>query len=176
MFKKVVIANRGIVATRVARTLNDMGIGWVAVHSEVDEELPYVSEANEAYCIGAAIPRESYLNYDAILGAIKQSQCDAVHPGYGFLSEDPEFARLVTATGVCFIGPRPSDVEVMGNKIRARNRMDDAGIPVLAGDTDSVKRGAVAASGFNYYDVGRTTTHFRAVRWHPAYFLVLHQA
>ncbi len=131
MFRKVLIANRGVVATRIARTLESMGIEWVAVHSKVDEDLPYVRGANEAYCLGAATPRESYLNYDAILSAIKRSQCDAVHPGYGFLSEDPNFARLVTDSGVRLIGPRPLDVETMGNKIRARDRMEGAGIPVL---------------------------------------------
>lgn len=131
MFKKVLIANRGVVAARVARTLSGMGVPWVAIHSDVDEELPYIGEANEAYFIGAAAPQESYLNYDAVLGAIKQSGCDAVHPGYGFLSEDPKFARLVSDAGVRLIGPKPSDVEAMGNKITARDQMDGAGVPVL---------------------------------------------
>jgi acetyl-CoA carboxylase biotin carboxylase subunit len=131
MFDKVLVANRGVVTARVARTLKRMGIKWVAVYSEAEAELAYVSDADEAYCIGPAAARESYLNYDALLDAIRRSGCDAVHPGYGFLSEDPAFARQVEEAGARFIGPRPEHIEAMGNKVRAREHMEVSGVPVL---------------------------------------------
>jgi acetyl-CoA carboxylase, biotin carboxylase subunit len=131
MFKKVLIANRGVVAVRVARTLRKMGIAWVAVYSDADKDLPYVQEADEAYAIGPAPARESYLKVDKLIEVIKESGCDSVHPGYGFLSEDPGFAEKVTQAGATFIGPSPKHIEAMGHKVRAREHMNNAGIPVL---------------------------------------------
>ncbi len=131
MFKKVLIANRGVVAVRVARTLRKLGVSWVAVYSKADADLPYVKEADEAYLLGPAPARESYLKVDALIDVIRKSGCDAVHPGYGFLSEDPEFARKVSEAGAVFIGPGAKHIEAMGHKVRAREHMAKANIPVL---------------------------------------------
>src|SRR4051794_13947092 len=107
LFEKVLIANRGEIARRVIRTCKRLGIKTVAVYSEADREAPHVSDADEAILIGPAVPKESYLNVDALLSAIKASGANAVHPGYGFLSEKSAFARAVAALGVTFIGPPP---------------------------------------------------------------------
>ena len=120
MFKKVLIANRGAVAARVIRALNKINIPSVAVYSEADAGLPYLADASEAVLIGPAQARESYLNVDAILKAIKETGADAVHPGYGFLSENVSFSRALKDAGVTFIGPSPQWVEQMGDKVKAR--------------------------------------------------------
>lgn len=131
MFRKVLIANRGVVAQRVARTARKLGVRCVFVYSEADAKLPYVCGGDEAYAIGAASARESYLNSSVLLEAARVSGCDAVHPGWGFLSEDPEFARAVERQGICFIGPDPSQIRRMGNKIEARQWAAEHGIPAL---------------------------------------------
>jgi acetyl-CoA carboxylase biotin carboxylase subunit len=133
MFKKVLIANRGAVAARVIRALNKLNIPSVAVYSEADVDLPYLAEASEAVCIGPAQARESYLNVDAILKAIKDTGADAVHPGYGFLSENIDFSRALQNAGVTFIGPSPQWVEQMGDKVKARKMMASHGLPMGAG-------------------------------------------
>jgi acetyl-CoA carboxylase biotin carboxylase subunit len=153
VFRKVVIANRGLVASRIIRTLRRLGVAAVAVYSEADAGLPYVAEADEAYAIGPAPTRQSYLNADAIIAVACQSGADAVHPGYGFLSENAAFAATVEAAGVRFIGPSVAHIAAMGNKIAARARMAEAGVPVLpasppVGDDENSLITAARAMGF----------------------------
>lgn len=128
MFKKVLVANRAAIASRVIRALRNMGIQSVAVYSEADAGLPYLAQADETYCIGAAAPQHSYLNQDAILDVLHKSNADALHPGYGFLSENAEFARRVNETGAVFIGPSPKWIDAMGHKTRARTLMQRYGL------------------------------------------------
>ncbi len=120
-FEKVLIANRGEIARRVIRTCKRLGIRTVAVYSEADKDAPHVSEADEAVAIGAAAPKESYLNVEALLAAIDQTKPDAVHPGYGFLSERSPFARAVAERGVTFVGPPPDVLDAFGDKMKARS-------------------------------------------------------
>jgi acetyl-CoA carboxylase, biotin carboxylase subunit len=133
MFEKVLIANRGAVAARVLRSLRTLGIRSVAVYSEADAEAPYLEEADETYAIGPAHPRESYLNQDALIDAIRKTGADAVHPGYGFLAENPDFAERVAATGATFIGPSPRWISAMGHKTRARDLVAGHGMNVGKG-------------------------------------------
>ncbi len=132
MIEKVLIANRGVAATRIARTLRKLAIPYVVVHSDADAALPYVREADEAVSIGGTRAAESYLRPEAILAAARQSGADAVHPGYGFLSENADFARAVTEAGLTFIGPRPEHIAALGDKAQSRHWMAGAGFPVLA--------------------------------------------
>lgn len=138
MFETVLVANRGEIANRIIRTVQRMGLRAVAVHSDVDADLPYVEAADEAVAIGAAPPAESYRNADAIIEAARQTAAQAVHPGYGFLAEDPAFARRVREAGLTWIGPSPDAIEAMGDKIRARNLVASAGVPVSRGTTEPV--------------------------------------
>lgn len=133
MFKKVLIANRGEIALRVMRSLREMGIATVAVYSEADREALHVRMADEAVCVGPAQSTESYLRIDKILEAMEKTGAEAVHPGYGFLSENAEFARACTARGFTFIGPNPEAIDVMGEKTRARDLMARAGVPLVPG-------------------------------------------
>ena len=139
MIKKVLIANRGEIAVRVMRSCREMGLRTVAVFSEADRASKHVMYADEAYCIGPAESRESYLNIDKIINVALQCKADAVHPGYGFLSENAEFVRRCEAAGLVFIGPRAETMEAMGDKISARKRMIDAGVPVVPGTTEPLK-------------------------------------
>ncbi len=138
MFETVLIANRGEIARRIVRTVQRMGLKAVAVHSDVDADLPYVREADEAVAIGPAQPAQSYRNADAILEAAAQTGAQAVHPGYGFLAEDAGFARRVREAGLVWVGPSPEAIEAMGDKIRARNLVSAAGVPVSRGTTEPV--------------------------------------
>jgi len=135
MFKKVLIANRGEIAIRVARALKEMDITSVAVYSEVDREAPHVEECDEAYLIGPALAAESYLSIEKIIGAAKEAGADAIHPGYGFLAENAEFARALDEAGITFIGPPASAIDAMGSKTMAREVMEKAGVPIVPGAT-----------------------------------------
>jgi acetyl-CoA carboxylase biotin carboxylase subunit len=133
MFKKVLIANRGEIALRVIRACKELGLSTVAVHSTADGESLHVRFADEAICIGPPQSKLSYLNPRALLAAADVTGCDALHPGYGFLSENAEFAEMVTQLGLRWIGPRPEMIELMGNKVAAREAMEKAGLPLLPG-------------------------------------------
>lgn len=144
MFESLLVANRGEIARRIIRTARRLGIRTIAVHSEADAELPFVAEADEAVCVGPANPAQSYRNVDAILAAAKNTGAQALHPGYGFLSENAEFARAVIAAGLTWVGPDPEAIEAMGDKLNARNVMAAAGVPVAPGTTEPVTDVAAA--------------------------------
>ena len=139
MFEKILIANRGEIAIRVARACKEMGITSVAVYSEIDRDAPHVSACDEAYLIGPAIPAESYLSIEKIIGACKESGAEAVHPGYGFLAENADFARALDEAGIVFIGPPASAIDAMGSKTQAREIMEKAGVPIVPGATEPAK-------------------------------------
>jgi len=139
VFEKVLIANRGEIAIRVARTLKEMGIGSVAVYSEIDRDAPHVREAAEAFLIGPAVPAESYLNILKIIDTAKEAGAEAIHPGYGFLAENADFARACAEAGIVFIGPPAEAIEAMGSKTRAREIMAEAGVPIVPGATAPAK-------------------------------------
>ena len=136
--KKVLVANRGEIAIRIMRSCREMGIQTVAVFSDADRSSMHVRYANEAYNIGLAPSSESYLNMDKIIAVAKKSGADAIHPGYGFLSENSVFARRCQEEGLRFIGPSPESIQMMGDKISARKKMIEAGVPVVPGTTDKV--------------------------------------
>src|SRR3954467_5180690 len=138
MFKKILIANRDEIAVRVIRACHEMGISAVAVYSEVDRASLHVRKADEAYPIGPAAAKESYLNIDKIICVAKQSGADAIHPGYGFLSENAQFARACADGGVKFIGPTAAAMDSMGSKTRARQAMEKAGVPFVPGTSRGV--------------------------------------
>ena len=133
MFEKILIANRGEIALRVQRACREMGIKTVAVHSEADAEAKYVKLADESVCIGPAASSASYLNIPAIISAAEVTDAEAIHPGYGFLSENADFAERVSQSGFVFIGPRAETIRLMGDKVSAKNAMKKAGVPVVPG-------------------------------------------
>src|SRR6202050_5368100 len=139
MFKKILIANRGEIAVRVLRACHEMGIAAAVVYSDVDRASPHVRKADEAYPIGAAAASESYLNIPKILDVAKRSGADAIHPGYGFLSENAKFAQACADAGGKFIGPTASVMEAMGSKTRARQAMEKAGVPFVPGTSPGVE-------------------------------------
>src|SRR5512144_141 len=143
MFKKILIANRGEIALRVIIACREMGIKTVAVYSEADENALPVRFADEDVCIGPARASESYLNVPAVISAAEITGADAIHPGYGFLSESAYFAEVCEACGLTFIGPAPEGIRLMGNKEMARKAMHEAGLPILPG-SEKIK-GATAA-------------------------------
>jgi len=133
MFEKILIANRGEIALRIQRACRELGIKTVVVHSEADREAKYVRLADESVCIGPAPSRESYLNMPAIISAAEVTDAEAIHPGYGFLSENADFADRVEKSGFVFIGPRPDSIRLMGDKVSAKRAMIEAGVPVVPG-------------------------------------------
>jgi acetyl-CoA carboxylase, biotin carboxylase subunit len=144
MLESVLVANRGEIARRVIRTARRMRIRAIAVYSDADAELPYVAEADEAVHIGPAQPARSYLDAAALIAAAAKTNAQAVHPGYGFLAENADFARQVIAAGLTWVGPSPEAIEQMGDKIRARNLMEQAGVPVSPGTREPVTDVATA--------------------------------
>jgi acetyl-CoA carboxylase biotin carboxylase subunit len=133
MFRKILIANRGEIATRIIWACKELGIRTVAVHSDIDRHALHVRFADEAVCIGPAPSRESYLNVPALISAAEITNVDAIHPGYGFLSENAHFAEVCQACNIKFIGPRPDSIMLMGDKARARQAMEAAHLPVTPG-------------------------------------------
>lgn len=133
MFKKILIANRGEIAARVIRTCQSLGIATVCIYSEADKEAPYVKMADEAFGVGGPKVAESYLNIEKIMEIARLSQSEAIHPGYGLLSENAEFARRCEEAGIVFIGPSADVISRMGSKIESRNIMEQAGVPVVPG-------------------------------------------
>src|SRR5690554_4837002 len=133
MFEKILIANRGEIALRIQRACRELGIKTVVVHSEADRDAKYVRLADESVCIGPAPARDSYLNMPAIISAAEVTDAEAIHPGYGFLAENADFAERVEKSGFVFIGPRPESIRTMGDKVCAKQAMIEAGVPVVPG-------------------------------------------
>jgi len=133
LLQKILIANRGAIASRIIRTCKKLGIYTVAIYSEADEYLPYVKKADEAVLIGPSPVQESYLNMSKIIEVAKEKQVEAIHPGYGFLSENSTFAKLCEEAGFVWIGPSSTTIEQMGNKLIARKSMEKAGVPIIPG-------------------------------------------
>ena len=133
MLKKVLIANRGEIAVRIIRACREMGISTVAVYSEIDKDSLHVKLADQAICIGPAASNKSYLNVKAILEAACLTGADSIHPGFGFLSENSNFAKMCEEIGIKFIGPSYKMIDLMGNKSKAKETMKKAGVPVVKG-------------------------------------------
>ena len=153
MLSSLLVANRGEIARRIIRTARRLGIRTIAVYSDADAGLPFVSEADEAVLIGPANPVQSYRNTEAILAAAKSTGAEAIHPGYGFLSENAAFAAAVVEHGLLWVGPGPEAITAMGDKINARNLMAAAGVPVAPGTTDpaaTVDDALAAATGIGF--------------------------
>ncbi|MEX2239970.1 MAG: acetyl-CoA carboxylase biotin carboxylase subunit [Burkholderiales bacterium] len=142
MFEKILIANRGEIALRVQRACREMGIRTVVVHSTADTEAKYVKLADESVCIGPAPARESYLNMAAIISAAEVTDAEAIHPGYGFLSENADFAERVERSGFVFIGPHPENIRLMGDKVSAKQAMEKAGVPCVPGSEGALPEDA----------------------------------
>ena len=153
MFRRILIANRGEIAVRIIRACREMGVESVAVYSDADVHAPHAVLSDRAIRIGSAAATESYLSIDAIVAAATAADADAVHPGYGFLSENARFAAACTAAGLTFIGPPAEAIERMGSKIAARELARQAGVPVVPGETppeqtDSALAAAAGRVGF----------------------------
>ncbi len=149
MFEKILIANRGEIALRIIRAAKELGIKTVAVYSEADRDNLHVKFADEAICIGPPSPNKSYLDIPKIISAAEVSGADAIHPGYGFLAENPRFAEVCEDNKIVFIGPSPEHIEMMGDKAVARNRMENAGVPVVPGSKGTI---ADVETGLNIAD------------------------
>ena len=164
LFNKVLIANRGEIALRVQRACRELGIGTVAVHSTADSEAMHVRLADESVCIGPPAARDSYLNMAAILSAASVTGADAIHPGYGFLSENAAFAEMVEAHGVTFIGPSSDHIRMMGDKITARTAMAGLGVPLVAGSAGALPDLEGAPNGGRGYRLSRADQGHRRRR------------
>ena len=153
MIEKLLIANRGEIAVRIIRTCKEMGIQTVAVYSTADKMSLHVQLADEAICIGGALSNDSYLNMNAIIQAACNTGCDAIHPGFGFLSENSQFARLIIQCGLIWVGPSPDIIDMLGNKSEARKQMKIAGVPIIPGSKElieTVEQGLLVASEIGY--------------------------
>src|SRR5215475_5763100 len=153
MFKRILIANRGEIACRVIKTAEKMGIATVAVYSDADRDALHVELADEAVCIGAPPSRESYLVMDKIIAACKETGAQAVHPGYGFLSENEEFARRVEEQGIVFVGPKHASIAAMGDKIASKKLADAAKVSTIPGHNaaiDTAEHAVEIARGIGY--------------------------
>ena len=150
--KKILIANRGEIAVRIMRTCREMGIGTVAIYSDIDRKAAHVLAADEAVCVGPAPSSESYLNMDAIVAAAKDTGAEAVHPGYGFLAENAEFSQRCQDEGLIFIGPKPDVIRLLGDKTQARKRLSEEGLPITVGTTGNESEEAMmhAASAMGF--------------------------
>ncbi|RAL26562.1 acetyl-CoA carboxylase biotin carboxylase subunit [Thermoflavimicrobium daqui] len=160
MFKKVLVANRGEIAVRVIRACRELGISTVAVYSEPDRDALHVQIADEAYCIGPALARDSYLNMTNLMSTATLVGADAIHPGYGFLAENADFAELCEACGIQFIGPHPEAILKMGDKTTARETMKQAGVPVVPGTEgiiEDIEEAAKTANGIGYPVIVKAT-------------------
>ena len=138
--EKILIANRGEIALRIHRAAHEMGIKTVAVHSTADADAMHVRLADEAICIGPPAATDSYLNIPAIISAAEISHADAIHPGYGFLSENAQFAEIVESHGIVFIGPKPEHIRTMGDKVMAKKTAGALGLPLVPGSAGAVVR------------------------------------
>ncbi len=147
LFSKILVANRGEIALRVIRACRELGIKTVAIYSEADRDALHARFADEGICIGPASPLQSYLNIPAIVSAAEVSDCEAIHPGYGFLAENAEFAEVCEASGITFIGPRSDHIKMMGNKIQARNLAVRAKVPIPPGGVEGVSDAEDALQG-----------------------------
>jgi acetyl/propionyl-CoA carboxylase alpha subunit len=145
MFRKLLIANRGEIAIRVARGCRELGVRSVAVYSDPDRSAPHVRAADEAYGLGGTTAAESYLRGDQIIEIARQCGAEAIHPGYGFLAENPDFAQACADAGLIFVGPPPSAMRALGSKTSARRLMKDAGVPVVPGTIDPIPTAEEAA-------------------------------
>ena len=133
MFKKILIANRGEIAVRIIKACQELGVNTVAIYSDVDKKAPHVQLADEAVCLGDPTPVQSYLNIPKIIKIAREVKAEAIHPGYGFLAENPDFAHSCNDIGIKFIGPTPKVISLMGDKIAAKKTMQKAGVPVIPG-------------------------------------------
>ncbi len=149
-FHKILIANRGEIAMRIIKAVRALGKSAVVVHSFSDRDLPFVQEADEAYSLGSGNLAETYLNQSKILAIARKNGADAIHPGYGFLAENADFAELCRLEGITFIGPEPEVIRIMGDKSRAREKALELGIPLLAGFTGEPGELIAAAGSFPY--------------------------
>ena len=137
--QKILIANRGEIALRIIKTCHLMGIETIAIYSEADKDLPFVKAASKAVCVGEPPVNKSYLLEEKIIEIAKNEKADAIHPGYGLLSENAKFAMKVLREGIKFIGPRPETIALMGDKIASRQTMEKAGVPVVPGSRQGLK-------------------------------------
>jgi propionyl-CoA carboxylase alpha chain len=171
LFKKILVANRGEIACRAMRTAKSMGIATVAVFSATDSRARHVRSADESVLLGGNAPADSYLNIDKIIAACQQTGADAVYPGYGFLSENAEFARSLKAAGITFIGPNVAAIEAMGDKITSKKIAERAGVNVIPGHTAVLKNAEEAveiAHGIGYPVMLKATSGGggKACAWH----------
>ena len=164
MFRKILIANRGEIALRVHRACHEMGIKTVAVHSTADASAMHVRLADEAICIGPPPASDSYLNIPNIIAAAEIAQADAIHPGYGFLSENARFAEIVEEHRITWIGPTPEHIRTMGDKVEAKNTAGKLGLPLVPGSAGAVdaQRDLAAIGDQDFADVGHQSITMRA--------------